>query len=209
MKKTKGTKKYNSKDEVYFKCNKSGCGKVLFKVFGAIVHAKKGHGLSLAMEDIPKHFSEIKDPPRAVIDKIQKKKKPQEGYKKRIKAQQQPGDDEVNFECNACGIIVGHKTSLRGHCKRIHNKPSSEVGYKETNKPVTNPNYSKHKKTKRQEPDPELSGILEHMPQIIDVLGAEVVDGEVVLTFRMKMSTPWMAATIIPSLIPPLERIEK
>lgn len=200
MAKTK-VKEYKQSDEIYFQCLQDDCGKIVFKPMGALTHANKTHGLKLKMKDVGNHFLEVSDPPQAVIDEIRAKRERQAHYVARQRKPKSTSEgDEIHYECKGCGLVVRKRNSLYGHCGKIHKKPLSKVGYKETTKPITNPTRGAKKNTPATPPSGLTASLMEHMPQVVDIPGAEPIEDGIILTVRFKITVPYFASVILPTL---------
>jgi hypothetical protein len=183
------TKKGNFGKEDFLKCNK--CDTIVFGPTGASTHANRKHKIALKAPDLAKYFKVVKNPPQEIVDKIQKKKRYQDIYRASKKGQAKTGG--VNYKCNACDFVTVKKNNLYDHCKRSHGKKFSEIGCIETNNPPTHRVHNK-KKT------PLLPNLMGQMPQLVDLVAAEKSDDGFIITVRLKISTAYVAAFILPTL---------
>lgn len=190
--------KYSIHDKIFFQCH--DCKEIVFKPMGATVHSDKKHGKRITFADIKSYFKEIKNPPQELIEKQQNKKK----YKY-PKKKSQTNNEGPHFKCNKCGHVVAQKVNLYSHCFTKHNSTLKKIGCTRTSEPTTNPTYKKKHPGPKKLPTTPLPDIMQHSPHLLDITNAEVVEGDIVLTVRIKIPSPYVEGFVIPSIIPSLK----
>lgn len=192
-------KQFGVTDEIYFQCKT--CKKFVFKVLGAITHLKRKHGINSKMDELEEHFTVARNPPQEVIDTVKKKSDYQKSWRDQRRANARSGSqgpakpNGPHYECHDCGKVVKDKQAAYGHARRCHNKVASEVGFTETDKPVSG---SSHSKSARTPFSP--SSLMNNTPRLVKITNSKATETGLLLTVEIEIPTPYLAAMVVPTL---------
>ena len=180
-----------NKDD-YFECH--ACKKIVFSPCGAVIHSRSAHQQKIKVADIKQHFKVVKNPPQEIVERIKAKQVIQKKYREDKK--KKTTDTGIHYKCNACDFVTKTKNNLYKHCGKYHGKSFGEIGCTETTQPTTR----KGRKAKSKNQNPPLLNLMDQMPQVVDIIDAQPAEDGFVITVRLKISTAYVAAFILPTL---------